>query len=528
MADWDLIVVGAGSNGLVLAGELAARGLRVLALEARLEAGGLLATEECTLPGFWHNVLSPFQNAFAETPPYALLDLARESAHFAVPPVQAALLVRDGPPLVFHTDVDATCRSLAASSMHDARVYHEWYAGAEPRLVESLLRSVYAPPPANGAAGEAGPTNAPWTFGALPKPLERFAALSPREVVEDLFQSLEVRAAVLQQLVVPWGILPDYPGMGAAALLALTGATPFAVALGGAHLTAQALIRALVRRGGRYQVLKPVARILAQAGAVTGVELVDGTRLRAPVVASSVGLQQTFIDLLGSNALSAELTARLHGFELDEFALFGVHLALARAPRYDDAANGSEDPADEALRVFLGGETPDELDALWDEIRSGRLPEPRGLLVSVPTRFDARQAPAGQHTAVLLQPVPYAPGGSPDAWEELREPYADRCVEAWRHHARNLADADILARAALAPRDVAARYGHLARGALGLGRMTADQAGASRPLPELAQYRTPIRGLYLCGTCMYPGPGWLGAAGHNAAQVILEDLGRAD
>ena len=71
---------------------------------------------------------------------------------------------------------------------------------------------------------------------------------------------------------------------------------------------------------------------------------------------------------------------------------------------------------------------------------------------------------------------------------------------------------------------MAARYGNLAGGALGMGRMTADQAGASRPLPELAGYRTPIRGLYLCGTCTPPGPGWLGAAGHNAARAVLQDL----
>jgi phytoene dehydrogenase-like protein len=80
---------------------------------------------------------------------------------------------------------------------------------------------------------------------------------------------------------------------------------------------------------------------------------------------------------------------------------------------------------------------------------------------------------------------------------------------------------------ALTPQDVAARYGNLAQGALGMGRMTADQAGANRPLPELGEYRTPIHGLYLCGTCTYPGPGWLGASGHNAAQVVLADLAPA-
>jgi phytoene dehydrogenase-like protein len=217
-------------------------------------------------------------------------------------------------------------------------------------------------------------------------------------------------------------------------------------------------------------------------------------------------------------------------------------VALARAPRYEDLIPVTRNPssvtplshgerrldgggeADRALRVLIGVETQDEVDDLWADVRAGRLPEPRGMVVSVPSLHDMRQAPAGHHVAVLLQPVPYAPDGSADNWDALAPAYADRCLAAWRQYARNLTDADILARVPLTPRDVAARYGNLARGALGMGAMVADQAGPHRPLPELADYRTPIRNLYLCGTCMHPGPGWLGAAGHNAAQVVLQDL----
>src|SRR5918911_744608 len=125
MAEWDVVVVGAGSNGLVLAGELAGHGLRVLALEARLEAGGLLTTEECTVHGYWHNMLGGLFNAFDVTLPYRLLDLARENARYCVPPVQAALPLRDGRAVVFSADVEATCRSLAVCSSRDAQAYRE-------------------------------------------------------------------------------------------------------------------------------------------------------------------------------------------------------------------------------------------------------------------------------------------------------------------------------------------------------------------------------------------------------------------
>ncbi len=534
MPDWDVVVVGAGSNGLVLAGELAARGLRVLALEARLEAGGLLTTEECSIHGYWHNMLGGLFNAFAATPPYRLLDLGRENARYRVPAVQAALPLCDGRAVVFATDVDSTCASLAALSARDARTYRGLRTGPLSAWAAQLVQAAYTPPDGNAPDG-AGPLGVP-----LPAALARYAALSPREVVADLFESPHVQAAVLQQLVVPWGVLPDYAGLGAAALLALSGAAPLAVALGGAHVTAQALIRALVRRGGRYQVLKTVRRVLVEDGAAVGVELADGTAIRARAVVSSGGVQQTLLDLVGEEALDAELAARVRAFQLDEYALFGVHLALARAPDYPltDRRDAARAPAPgqgphnlplpgDALRLFVGAETPDELDALWQEVRAGILPAPRGMTVIVPSLYDERQAPRGHHTAVLLQPAPYAPDGDAARWDSLRAAYAARCVAAWRVYAPNLTDGDILACIPLTPRDVATRYGNLAAGALGMGRMTADQTGAQRPLPELARYRTPLRGLYLCGTCTYPGPGWLGAAGHNAAQVVLQDLASA-
>ena len=147
------------------------------------------------------------------------------------------------------------------------------------------------------------------------------------------------------------------------------------------------------------------------------------------------------------------------------------------------------------------------------------------MVVTVPTLFDPSQAPPDRHTAVLLQPVPPAPDGSPESWDALRDEYAASCVANWRRYATNLRDEDILAAVALTPRDVAACYPNYAQGALGMGAMTVDQAGPDRPLPALNQYKTPIEGLYLCGYAMHPGPGWLGAPGHNAAQVLAHDLG---
>ena len=274
------------------------------------------------------------------------------------------------------------------------------------------------------------------------------------------------------------------------------------MAVGSGQQTVQALGAVLSDRGGEYRVGQTVRRILVEradgngAWRAVGVELADGTSLRARAVASSSGLEQTLLDMVGAEALGPEATEAIqNNFQLDEYALFVVHLALARAPSYARAdAQGTSTPADQALRVLVGVETPEEIAALWQEIRAGTLPEPRGMVVTVPTLFDPSQAPPDHHTAVLLQPVPYAPDGAPERWAALRDDYAARCVAAWRRYARNLADEDVLATFALTPEDVATSFPHLVRGALGMGRMTARQAGANRPLPPLSHYATPVQG----------------------------------
>jgi len=522
MADreWDIIVVGAGSNGLVLAGELAARGAKVLALEARPEAGGLLTAEECSLPGYWHNLLGAVLNPLDRTPPYQALGLEQEGARFLVPPVQVALPTRDQRAVVFADDAELSRRSIAAFSELDGQTYRELRADLLPIFQHDVIPQMYSPP-----SPMAGPIH---------PDLQRYGPQSPRDIAEGFFESPPLQAAVLHQLLVPWGVLPDYRGHGSATLRALSGAAPFAVAAGSARRTAQALVRALVRQGGEYRVEQTVGRILVEPGEggaagawrAVGVALADGTQLRARAVASSGGLRQTLLDLVGQEALGPSLAAQVSAFRLDEYALFAVHLALAQPPHYPCEDTHTVGAAvDRALRVLIGVESPAEIDALWREIRAGTLPEPRGMVVTVPTLFDPSQAPPDRHTAVLLQPVPPAPGGSPERWDALRDEYAARCVANWRRYATNLRDEDILAAVALTPRDVAARYPNYAQGALGMGAMTVDQAGPNRPLPELSQYKTPIDGLYLCGYAMHPGPGWLGAPGHNAAQVLAQDLG---
>ena len=253
-------------------------------------------------------------------------------------------------------------------------------------------------------------------------------------------------------------------------------------------------------------------------------ELDGGEIVRArKAVVSAIDLPQTFAELLDPQALPVGLAQRVARFKLDEFSLFGVHLALREPPHY--AAAAFDPDIDRALKVAIGFETTADFAAMWHQIRQGQLPEPPRLYACCPTVHDPSQAPAGRHTALCWAPAPYElSDGGAEAWDRVAEPYADRCIEAWRARAPNLTEDNILARAILSPLDVHRKLSSMPRGGVFHGRMTYDQIEAFRPLPELSNGRTPIPGLYLGGASIHPGGGILGACGYIAAGTLLADL----
>jgi phytoene dehydrogenase-like protein len=242
------------------------------------------------------------------------------------------------------------------------------------------------------------------------------------------------------------------------------------------------------------------------------------------LVASAVDLHQTFLDLIEPVELDTEFRDKVGRFLLDEFSIFGVHLALKQPPRHR-AADRNPD-LDQAFKLNVGLESPDDFTRLFSQIRRDRLPDRPGLFCSVPTLFDPTQAPPGRHTAFLWQPAPYRPDGrDPSEWDKIKSDFAEFCIDGWRRYAPNLTPDNILAQAALSPLDMERKLINMRAGAVFMGRMNLAQVEYFRPLPELAEFRTPIDRLYLCGACCHPGGGIIGAAGLIAAETIAEDLG---
>jgi phytoene dehydrogenase-like protein len=514
----DVLIIGGGHNGLICGAYLAKAGLDVCVFEARLEVGGGLSTEESTKPGFYHNLHSVFHDAVDHMPAMTDLDLPAHGAEYILPDVQVGLALADGRALTIHLDREKTRASLDRFSAVDGQAWCQIDDDYREFIETIVIPALYAPPPTPSEPLIA------LEGSAAGMDYLRLARSSPADVVLERFESDAVRAAVLFQLAVPRGVVPDYAGLGMLVPLVITLVERSHLAQGGSHTIAHALWRALLRAGARMRGTCQVRQILVEGGRAAGVLLATGERVMARrAVISAVDLPQTFLDLIDQRQVDAGFLRRVRGYKLDEFSLFGLHLALNEPPRYRAA---SFDPdLDRAFKVGIGFDSARDFQLLWQEIRAGHAPRPR-LYACCPTRFDSSQAPEGKHTAFCWAPAPYAlADGGAEAWDRVGPAYAEQCLEIWRAAAPNMTPDNILGQRILTPRDVTRKLASMPQGGVFHGRMTFDQLEAFRPLPGLADGRTPLAALYLAGASLHPGGGILGACGYIAAGTVLADLG---
>lgn len=518
--EWDVILIGAGQNSFALGTYLGKAGLRTVICESRLENGGRLSTEELLLPGYWHNVLWYFVDKVDLNPVWRELDwIDQHHATFIVPPVISSLLLPDGESISHHQDLEATIASIAKFSLADARTWRATHDTYRTLVREYLVPSYLQPPGADAGLSrvlEADPAREEFL---------RLCAMTPRQVVDRLFENDVVKTLVLSQMAIPRGVATDYEGAGAEVLLMIAGDERPMLTRGGIHEIAQVLQRAYVHNGGQIRAMHHVERILVEQGRAVGVRLRDGREWRARLaVVSDVDPHTTFLEMVGEDRLPREFAEKLRALQYDEYSYFQVHLGLRSRVRY--ALHEVRDPSvATALNVNFGPTRPADLDVMWEEIRAGEFPEHACYHATCPTALDPLQAPSGKHNASLFVPVPYQlKGHPPEAWVKLKRHYLEKALGEWRRYATNLQDDAIVGRAAVDPWYISGKWQNLRYGSVNVLRKVPAQMGANRPLPELAQYRTPIEGLYQIGVSTHPADAVIAGSGRNAWQVIKEDL----
>lgn len=521
LSSCDVVIIGAGHNGLTLGAYLARSGLDVVVLERRHEEGGGLCTEELTHPGFLHNVHANYHTFVDMAPPIADLGLRDHGVEYVRPAVQMASVYDDGTALVVHDDLDRTCASMARFSEQDAETFRRLYEEAHG-YVDLLLGTLMYQPPMSVKEL----TRALASFGVEDRS-EFLSVKLRRETIDQFldrhFTHPKVKAHLAFHGAV-CGYTNDVAGLAIGFPLLVGKIDNWHLCVGGSHRVAHALWRDLAQHGGVMISDAAVTAITVDGGRAVGVRLATGEEITATrAVVSTIDVEQTFLELVDGRALDPGFRERVASEVVHkDWSLFSVHAAMAAPPEY--IAAEFDPDVDRAWVVNLGYGSSEDLDDDWRTIRKGGLPDPRPN-AAVNSLYDPTDAPEGCYTGLLRQFAPFTiDGGGPAQWETIGHWYGERCLAAWRRFAPNLTDGAVIDWVPFTPLDIARKLPNMVRGDWMMGEISLDNMLDRRPLPELGQYRTPVDRLYLAGSTQHPHGFITFGPGYNALRVIAEDL----
>jgi phytoene dehydrogenase-like protein len=281
----------------------------------------------------------------------------------------------------------------------------------------------------------------------------------------------------------------------------------------------RALARSAEAYGAEIRLNSPVRTVVVSKGSgATGVVLESGESISARTVISNADPQRSMLNLLPKGTIDDKLTRKLQNYDA-RGSMARIHLLIDELPDYIGFEPGVFGPQHQAQAIL--GASIENFEIAWEAERRGELPDDFVIEAVIQSTHDDTLAPPGRHTMTLgVQQLPYHLKDTD--WDETRDEWADRVLEVLFRYAPNLKE-HILDRVIITPKDLERDYG-LTGGNIFHGAMFLDQLFGNRPTPELADYRTPVKNYYLCGSGTHPGGGVMGASGHNAAQVVIGDL----
>jgi phytoene dehydrogenase-like protein len=506
MYDADAIVVGAGQNGLVAANLLADAGLHVTVLEEQPQPGGAVrSAEDVTAPGYSTDLFSAFYPLGAASPVLRDLHLDAYGLNWRHAPLVLAHAFDDGRAALLSRDPEETAASLASFAPRDAETWMhlvDQWAQIGPALVDALLRPFPPVRPLARLGRRLGVADGLRLARLAVMPVRRYGQ---EEFAGDGARTLFAGNALHSDLS------PDNAGSGFLGwlLMMLGQDVGFPVPEGGSGRITDALVQRLAARGIPVQCSAPVRRIVVRDGRAVGVQLADGSQVRARLaVLTDVSAPTLFRDLVGYDLLPARFVSDLQRFQWDS-AVLKVNWALS-GPIPWKAAEVSR-----AGTVHLGA----DFDGLTDfaaDLSLGRIPRDPFLLLGQMTTSDPTRSPAGTESAWSYTHLPHERPLNDDEVArhvDVMETVVERVAPGFRDL--------IVGRYVQGPMDLESDDANLSGGAVNGGTASVHQQLVFRPVPGLSRPETPIDGLYLASASAHPGGAVHGACGANAAHAAL-------
>jgi len=523
---YDAIVIGGGHNGLVNAAYLARAGKRVLVLEKRHVLGGATVTEEI-VPGFKFSVCSYVVSLLR---PEIIRELDLPRYGFEVLPLDGTFTpMPDGNYLWRMNDHARTRREIARHSRLDAEAYEE-FSQAMVQICKFIKPILSMVPPDLRRMRLRDVRNL-WAlsrrFRALPYQdkfsLAGLLTMSAADFLGRWFETDVLKATMSASGIIGTFLGIRSPGTAYVLLHHYMGEVDgtfraWGLPRGGTGAISEAIAAAARASGAEIRARGAVERILVKDGRAVGVVLQGGEELYAKVISSGADVRQTLLKLVEPQHLPGDFLDEVRRFRF-RGSSGKVNLALDGLPSFTCLPG----PGRHLRGAISISPSMDYMERAYDDAKYGRFSRRPYLDVVIPSLTDPSVAPPGKHVMSCF--VQYAPYELKDGtWDEQREAFGDTVVDTLEQFAPNLRNL-IVGRQVLTPLDLEREWG-LSEGNIFQGELSLEQLFFLRPVPGWAQYRTPLRGLYLCGSSTHPGGGIMGAPGRLAAREILDDWQR--
>ncbi|XP_052196518.1 uncharacterized protein LOC127803920 isoform X1 [Diospyros lotus] len=542
---WDVIVIGGGHNGLTAAAYLARSSLSVAVLERRHLIGGAAVTEEL-IPGFKFSRCSYLQSLLRPSI-ISELELKRHGLKLLKRSPSSFTPCLDGRYLLLGPDRDLNHSEISKFSKRDAEAFPRFEKQLE-KFCEFMDPLLDSPPPETlqGISSFSSrirnnlKKSAFWahclrqaiTLGQ--KEMVEFMdlLLSPAsKVLNKWFESDVLKATLGTDAVIGTMGSLSTPGSGYVLLHHVMGGTDgdrgiWSYVEGGMGSVSMAIGKAAMEAGAYIVTHAEVSRLMVEdSGAVNGVILADGTKVHSSVVLSNATPYKTFMELVPENVLPDDFLRAIKYLDYSS-GTTKINLAAERLPQFNCCNLSHPDAGPQHVgTIHIASERIEDIDSASQDAINGQ-PSRRPIIeMTIPSVLDKTISPPGKHVINLfVQYTPYKP--SKGSWEDpaYRESFAQRCFNLIDEYAPGFSSS-IIGYDMLAPPDLEREIG-LTGGNIFHGAMGLDSLFLMRPTKGWSNYRTPVPGLYLCGSGTHPGGGVMGAPGRNAARVVLEDVNK--
>jgi phytoene dehydrogenase-like protein len=514
MSEYDLVLCGAGHNGLALAAYMAKAGLNVCVLEKNDWIGGAVVTQEMGSPGFKFDPAGTGHVTIMANPLILNDELqlfSKYGLEYIRPELLWTVINEDDQGITFWKDIDKTCAEIAKFSSRDADAYRKFWQWCDAGL-DVMTPGMYAPPPPMGAFIS--------NFDQSPEGREviRCMLSSNIDLLEDFFESERLKIA-MARFITEMMVGPKEKGTGLYLyfMIAYSHRYGYGMPVGGSGMLTQKLGECIKDHGGTIRTGCPVKNIKVIGGEAKVVVLEDGEEVTAKkAIVSSLNAKQLFLNVLGADLLPPNFQESIRRIKMNSFQAINQFITLNEHPIFKADVNPSH------MVEFCPG-TMEECHRHFDEYGYGLI-RTDGALMMTQTMVDPTRAPEGKHTLYLYHYNPYHIQQGSEKWDEIKEQVADEILEYCRAHTTNMGPENIISRKIFSPLDYERWNNALVEGEIMHLGSYFFQSFSFRPIPGWGYYRTPIEKLYMTGSSTHPGGSVSCGSGRATAMVLCEDL----